>query len=72
MPLDFVPPRRKDATNNEIRTSVPGIEHKDTGQELLSELTLEMMEDEYPELAWAQIFTYGSATGAGILIKLPN
>ena len=78
LPLDFVPPWRKDATHIEIRTSVPGIEHKDTEQEVLRGLTLEMMEDKYPELAWAQIFTDGSAIdavkagGAGILIKLPN
>ena len=28
LPLDFVPPWRKDASNIEIRTSVPGIEQK--------------------------------------------
>ena len=37
---------------------------KDTGEEVLGGLLLEMMEDKYPELAWAQIFTDGSATDA--------
>ena len=77
-PLDFVPPWRKDATKTEVRTSVPGIEHRDIGQEVLKKLTMEMMEDKYPAQAWTQIFTDGSATdavktgGAGVFIKLPN
>ena len=73
----FLHKKYKDATHIEIRTSVPGIEHKDTGQEVLRKLTLEMMEDNmYHALALAQIFTDGFATdavkvgGAGILIKL--
>ena len=65
-----------DATS--IRTSVSCFERKDAGQKVLRGLTMEIMEDKYPTLAWAQIFTDGSATyavkagGAAILIKRLN
>ena len=51
-PLDFVPPWNRNASKTEIRTSVPGIEHRDIGKEELRKLTLEMMEDSYPVEAW--------------------
>ena len=66
----------KDATKIEVRTSVPGIEHRDSGQEVLRRLTKDTTENRYPAQVLAQIFTDGSATdtvkagGVGVLIKL--
>ena len=41
--LDFDSPWRKDETKIKIRTLVPDIEHRDSGQEVLRKLTMEMM-----------------------------
>ena len=58
-----------------VQTSVPGLSHKeDDNKEQQRLLTLEMMDLRYPQEAWTQIYTDGSASnavrngGAGVFI----
>ena len=63
----------------EIRVTVPGLEKKGTQpQSQQKSLTLEMIQESYPNHSWVQVFTDGSAEkavrngGSGVFIKFPS
>ena len=65
--------------NIDIRCTVPQLNSKgETSTVLQKALTLEMIEDKYPQEAWTQVYTDWSATnainngGAGVFVRSPD
>ena len=71
------PPNREEQPKNiTICTTVPQLGTKDeTSKEIQKSLTLEMIEEKYPQETWIHVYTDGSATnavrngGAGVFIQ---
>ena len=68
-----------DGDDLKINLQVPSITTKEShSKEELKNLTLELMEREYPRNEWTHVYTDGSADqavrngGAGVLIRFPN
>ena len=73
------PPWEVSQGNIDVYITVPQLHSKDEVSSVIQKsLTLTMMEDKYPQEAWTQVFTDGSATnatkngGAGVFVRLPD
>ena len=73
------PPWEDISRNMDICCSVPQLHFKDElSNEIQKSLTLEMLEERYPQEAWTRVYTDGSATsaikngGAGVYVRLPD
>jgi ribonuclease HI/endonuclease/exonuclease/phosphatase family metal-dependent hydrolase len=73
------PPWTTGHANVTIRTTVPNLGTKNEDNDLVKKtMTLAMLEDLYPQTAWTQVYTDGSASdavrcgGAGVYIQSPD
>ena len=73
------PPWENGSCNIEVCCTVPQLHCKDDlSDEIKRSLTLELLEEKYPQEAWTQVYTDGSATdatkngGVGVYVRTPD